>query len=567
MASPRMGHNGADIPQSFHTDQGTQTMKKLLTMICVAGMAIQAFATERTWVGESGGSWYVAANWSPSGVPAATDTVVFSPESETTVTISGGTSVCRVEHIRFESGTTYFAYDSSAIGIYMGGSSGSATNTLYVADGAYAVVSNRFLSLNNNTRRFRKTGGGRLTIVSRTNDWWSYGAYNFKGCDFAEGETILAKDDGNYPLASYPIHVCSGAVVRCTASYRLRKTQNLTIDYGGVLNCGGAAQYAQSITGAGVVTNHEALTITLNTGVCTFAGQFFKKATGSYVGFDSRPSGMSDEDWGFVIGGADTFSQTRLSQPSGAGNTIRFAPGVGDFWIDELIGSTKQYLVLEDTNGDPVTVRGGFYNSTTVPMFKGKGNFLCTKSCYIQSSGVVTNMTGALGVCKGQTLTIGNDTAATWPNISGLGGFIVENGIVALKNANVEDSTVRGTNVFCHAWARMTATADLKFGAGSTVRFEITRSGLGSGVVPIKAPGIVFDATTTLAADVSAYRETIKKKTTLKLAEATSTLNLPNDVLENANANSFANGYRFRKDGNTLLLDVRRSGGLMITFR
>ena len=529
-------------------------------MTSVAIMAISGFATERTWVGESGGSWYVAANWSPSGVPGEKDTVVFRPEGETTVTISGGTSVCRAGVIRFESGKTFFAYDSSAVGLYMGN---SVTNILYVAEGAEAEVTNRFHS--SSGKRLRRTGKGKLTIVPMSNDWWNY-SLNIPGCDFVEGETIL-EAGGNYPLYQIPIHIYSGAVIRCKSSYRLRTTQNIVIDRGGVLDMGKHDQYAQSITGEGVVTNHSAVIMTLNAGACTFVGQFVKTGTGPDVRFKERPSGMSDENWAFVIGGSNTFAKSRLTQPAGAGNTVRFAPGVGDFWIQELIGSTKQYLTLEDTNGDPVTVRGGFYNTTTVPRFKGKGNFLCTKSCYIQSSDVVTNMTGALGACNGQTLTIGNDTAATWPDISRLGGFIVENGIVAIKNKNVEDSTIHGTAVFRHAWARMTASADLKFGAGSTVRFEITRSGLGSGVVPIKAPGIVFDATTTLAADVSAYRETIKKKTTLKLAEATSTLNLPNDVLENANANSFANGYRFRKDGNTLLLDVRRSGGLILTFR
>ncbi len=32
----------------------------------------------KTWVGSSGGTWNTAGNWSPSGVPASTDTVIFN---------------------------------------------------------------------------------------------------------------------------------------------------------------------------------------------------------------------------------------------------------------------------------------------------------------------------------------------------------------------------------------------------------------------------------------------------------------------------------------------------------
>lgn len=535
-------------------------------LVIVGMAAMTANATERTWVGASGGSWYVAENWDPSGVPGEKDTVIFRPDSELTVAISGHQTQCRAGEIRFESGKTTFAYDSSSLGIYMG-YMGNSTNVLYVAGDAEAVVSNRFFTTNN-TRRFRKTGGGKLTIVPQTNDFWSYSSSNaFAGCDFADGETVLAAGSGNYPLANFLLHVCSGAVVRCAASYRTKTSQPLEVDYGGVLDCGGKAQYAKSVTGDGVVSNHYGFTIYLTGGVCTFAGQFIKWGTGPTVNFNTRPSGMSDEDWGFVIGASNTFAKSRLSQPSGTGDTIRFAPGIGDFWIKELIGSTGQYLTLEDTNGDPVTVRGGFYNSSSspVPRFKGSGNFLCTMSAYIRSSDVVANMTGALGACSGATLTIGNDTAETWPDISGLGGFIVEDGTVALKNKNADDAVVGGTTIFRTSSCRLTATAGLEFCEGSTVRFEIPESGLAAGVTPISAPTISFGATTRLEADVAAYRARRKKKSQITFATASTSLVVPDAVIAASNAR--ADGYRFVKSGNSLILEVAGTGGFIITFR
>jgi len=273
---------------------------------------------------------------------------------------------------------------------------------------------------------------------------------------------------------------------------------------------------------------------------------------------------MSDEDWGFVIGASNTFARSRLSQPAGEGNTIRFAPGIGDFLIKELIGSSGQYLTLEDTNGDPVTVRGGFYNTSTVPRFKGSGNFLCALSGYIRSSDVVANMTGALGACSGATLTIGNDTAETWPGISGLGGFIVENGTVELKNKNAGEAVFGGTTIFRSASCKLKATAGLGFGAGSTVRFNVPTSGYNSGVVPITAPNIAFDATTVLEADVVSYRESHKKKTSITLATASSALDLPDAVVAASNARAV--GYKFVKSGNSLLLEVQGTEGFIIRF-
>ncbi|MBO4708322.1 MAG: hypothetical protein J5727_00940 [Kiritimatiellae bacterium] len=542
-------------------------VKLCSAVLAIAGMvAMSASATERTWVGASGGSWYVAENWDPSDIPGEKDTVVFRPESELTVTISatsGNSTKCRAAEIRFESGKTTFAQADSALGIYMGN---SLTNVLYVAEDAEAVVSNRFLSTNS-ARRFRKTGGGKLTIMPRTHDWWYYADGNvFAGCDFAEGETILGTWSGkNYPLQAYPIHVCSGAVVRCASSYRTKTTQPLEIDYGGVFDCGGAAQYAKSVTGNGVVTNHNDFKIYLTGGVCTFAGQFIKNGTGPHVNFNERPTGMSDEDWGFVIGASNTFARSRLTQPSGEGNTIRFAPGIGDFWIKELIGSAGQYLTLEDTNGDPVTVRGGFYNTTTVPRFKGSGNFLCSLSAYIRSSDVVANMTGALGACNGATLTIGNDTVDAWPDISGLGGFIVENGTVALKNKNAGDAVVGGTAIFRSASCKLTATAGLGFGVGSTLRFEVPVDGYNSGVVPIAAPDITFAASTMFEADVMAYRKSHEKRTRLTLASASSSLVLPNAAIAASNARTA--GYRFVKSDNSLLLEVDGPYGLFIIVK
>ena len=535
----------------------------ILLAAAAALMAGTALGTERLWVGESGASWYSDSSWSPAGKPGQTDTCIFRPDGELTVVISGGTSVCRVGELRFESGKTTFAYSSDTVGLYMGN---TLTNILYVAGDAEAVVSNRFLSLDK-TKRFRRTGKGPLTIVAQNNEWWFYNGNNvFAGCDFAEGETILAAG-GNYPMKDYPVHIESGAVIRCEGGYRFRTMQNIDIDAGGLLDCGSKTQYAQSLTGAGCITNHEAFIMTLNAGVCTFAGQFFKKSTGCDVHFQARPSGMSDEDWGFVIGASNTFAKSRLTLPAGAGNTIRFAPGVGNFWIEELIGSAGQMLTLEDTDGNPVTIRAGSYNNNNSPRFQGKGDFLSSLSRAVVSSAMMANMTGRLGACNKATLTLGDNTAANWPDISGLGGFLIEDGTVALKNKNAGDVTVGGTTTFCRATSKLTATAPIAFAANATIRFEIPPTGLASGITPLSAPTITLGATTALSADVAAFRKTLSRKTRLTLATATATLDIPDATLAAANANAYATGCKFVKSGKSLILEVTSTGATILSVR
>ena len=128
----------------------------LSAILCVA---TNAYSVERTWVGASGGLWTDAANWDPAGIPGATDILVFAPQDTLSVRIGDGTSDCKAGGLRFESGTTYFAYTNSSVGIYMG----NLTNTLYIAENATLVASNRFLAVSEAGRpkRLERSGGGR----------------------------------------------------------------------------------------------------------------------------------------------------------------------------------------------------------------------------------------------------------------------------------------------------------------------------------------------------------------------------------------------------------------------
>ena len=536
-------------------------------VLAAAMLPMMAIATERTWVGASGGKWTDASNWDSAGVPGSTDVLVFKPEGELVVTIGEGDTACKGGGFRFESGSTVFAKGDS-LAIYLG----NVSNFFDVAEGASVVVSNRFFGTTalNSTARFVKTGKGRLTIESLSTSYWHYNsATDLSGLDFLEGETVLSSG-ANYPFYNFPITIQDSATVCCKAAYRLHNAQPVYIASGGVLDCGGYSQHAQSITGNGTITNHSYVTIYLGAGACTFSGRIFRANDSSGpVGFSARPSGMSDEDWAFIIGASDTLAEAYIVQPSGEGNTIRFAPGIGDFRIWRIKGNSEQYLTLEDIDGKPVTVRAGTPNSTTadMPKFSGKGNFLLRESRSIVSSEKIECMKGSLGACDGAQLTIGKDTAEGWPDISGLGGFIIEDGTIALKNNNASDAVIGGMVVFKRESSKLTATAALGFGTNAKVRFEIPETGLKAGVTPISAPTITFDESAKLETEADEFRKALRKKTRLTLATATGTLTVPDAVLAAANMNAESSGCLFIKEGNTLSVEISRNVGFSIVVR
>ncbi|MBQ6329967.1 MAG: hypothetical protein IJI35_13195, partial [Kiritimatiellae bacterium] len=371
----------------------------LSAILCVA---TNAYAVERTWVGESGGLWTDAANWDPSGVPGSTDVLVFAPQDTLSVRIGDGTSTCKGGGFRFESGTTYFAYTNSSVAIYMG----NVSNFFHVAEGASVFVTNRFMCMTavNKAGHFVKTGKGSLVISSPgangTADFWTYAAdNNLAAVDLLGGETVLASA-AYYPLSSISLNVCSGATLRCTKSYHLRTNQRLHVEKGGVLDCGSATQYASSITGDGVVTNHGSIVMYLREGKCTFSGRFYRPSgSNATISFNARQTDVSEEDWGFVIGTSNTLAKSAISVPAGDGNVVRFAAGVTNFWIGYVGGKTaNQCLTLEDEDGCPVNVYGDFYQDGNDSVkFKGRGGAFFTTGRTITKTAVLEDFTGTLG--------------------------------------------------------------------------------------------------------------------------------------------------------------------------
>lgn len=65
-------------------------MKKLLKFILFSFIFFGVFQTQaqKTWVGANNGNWNVASNWSPNGVPSASDNVIFNTNRNINVDIN-----------------------------------------------------------------------------------------------------------------------------------------------------------------------------------------------------------------------------------------------------------------------------------------------------------------------------------------------------------------------------------------------------------------------------------------------------------------------------------------------
>lgn len=386
---------------------------------CVAAVVsvLSAFAGEKLWVGKSGGDWSVADNWQPAGVPVRSDLVVFRSVGEMEILVSSLPD--GFSGMRFESGKTLIralvTTDPSAFRFRF--PSGQPTSEVYVAEGAYAAVSNVVDSLSSEHKTvLRKTGAGTLEMLLKWgNDWGK-----FAGWDFAEGVTIVNGSDGSGRVNGSAV-VRSGAVLKSPRNYSFHATETwLTIERGGVWDWAGSDdQYVDGFSGGGVITNAvNSSQFGLKHGPYVFSGTVYPK-TGSAswtITMTARASGVTDEAWKMVAGSTDAFSKVFFKFPNSEGSPLGFAPGIGSFNVYQIQNDNKPILRLEDTEGNPITLTADWLNPAKIRL-EGAGTFYNVRnerSVTRETTTDLSGLTGTLGAA-GSTLNIGNNTSGKDP--------------------------------------------------------------------------------------------------------------------------------------------------------
>ena len=117
-----------------------------------------AFAATKTWVATAAGTWGTAGNWSPAGIPVATDDILFNSTSAFNCTIGG--SVNPVNSITIASGYTGVIDNTSASSISITGAAGfsQSAGSFYMADGQTTAMTTTSLNVSGGV--FCLTGSG-----------------------------------------------------------------------------------------------------------------------------------------------------------------------------------------------------------------------------------------------------------------------------------------------------------------------------------------------------------------------------------------------------------------------
>src|SRR5690349_7065749 len=84
-------------------------------VIVLLGVGTQsADAIIRNWTNSLGGSWFVAGNWSPNGVPDSSDAVTITNSGTYTVLVSTGSVASAVLNLGGGTGTQTLIYGTSS---------------------------------------------------------------------------------------------------------------------------------------------------------------------------------------------------------------------------------------------------------------------------------------------------------------------------------------------------------------------------------------------------------------------------------------------------------------------
>lgn len=377
-------------------------------------------AKEVLWTGAGfDNKWGTAANWDGGELPGSNDIVVFRPDGDLAVSkvnADGSNLHSSVAGLRFESGNTTL----SGGYIY----TASPTSDVFVAENAKASVANT-TDCSDAKYWLKKTGPGSYTATGRVGADRGY-----PGVIVEEGELILTSNARGSVISR--IRVCNDATLTFgTYSMLASKHPDVEIEEGGTILCASSSGdcFLKSLSGRGTIKTHPN-----NSGYtelkldpaedCVFSGR---------IGLNVRPIISPTASGRFVLGDANVLSET--FQVKGSRN-LGFAPGIGTFKIATVhfIPDAGYPLVLEDTDGNPVTVKVAV-STTAAASFEtsGSGDYYQSGQA-ISLNGAVVKSTGILGVTA-KTLTLGDGTAANDFDFSTLSGLDAAGGELIVNNA------------------------------------------------------------------------------------------------------------------------------------
>ncbi|MEM6288878.1 MAG: hypothetical protein AAF845_17200, partial [Bacteroidota bacterium] len=150
--------------------------------------------TRYEWVGGSSGDWTEAANWSPNGVPAASDTAVVASGGIVVARLTENTTVAGLEVTGLGVVAGDFDLTVTERVLWAGGGAGFET---FRGTGTITVASGATLHMAEGTSRYQMTAG-RTLVNDGTILWDGTGVWQGRGRLVNNGEVILAMRDVDF---------------------------------------------------------------------------------------------------------------------------------------------------------------------------------------------------------------------------------------------------------------------------------------------------------------------------------------------------------------------------------
>lgn len=371
-------------------------------------------------------------NWSPAEKPAdnANTVLIFDTAGTVDAVWDSGMAGVKFGKIEVRQGDVTVAHpEDHNYTMYFGKLD---YTEIYVATGASLIIRNTMYVYYTNFK-VRKTGGGL----------YSHEQYEFDAAgnviDLHVAEGTFRKVDSS--LGARAIRVDAGACIAFSNSVNCISTAVLDLPAGAtaLFESGANVDALGGITGAGSVVTGEGATrpklgISHKTELAAFTGtisgpQLLTVTTSAAMANGTQPP--------IVVDTADHYANVLFRRPAG----VKFAAGIGTFYIGGFDGYYTSSVTAEDVAGEPITIYAAKSATGTSLSYSGAGDIIYSGDVTV--TGSKCNMTGRFGIQEGAQLTIDDGLDMTLDN-AGLGGIFGLGGSLKVNSTTDVDIPVTG---------------------------------------------------------------------------------------------------------------------------
>lgn len=444
-----------------------------------------ARANETTWIGPAaGGAWHDVQNWD-NGVPTADSTVHIAVEGDMTIAPAAQQNATLLRLRATGEGTLTIPHTGN--GLFFGKDPDGRCG-VDISEDVVCVVLTTFQSASLNLLpHFVKVGAGTLALgdgttrhgFGRNNGW------KFAGVDIAAGTLrihYLSHTDAFDPGKPAILHIGPGATLDVQALNWLVNWGRLDVAAGGLVNLNGKQDLIGGLSGAGVVSNVNELTCSLQDGPYLFTGRIY--GTSRILLQPHIPEASSNstakvactvEQGRFIVGPEALANINTVLIPDEAVDypqALQFAPGYPEgtvFDAKKITYPDALALCLEDAEGRPVTVRADIRATGTARARRtsGSGTLVHASETLYTTNTLLANTGALVATGAGTTLQLGDgrDAAA--------------DAVVAAREIRLADGgTLAANNVAPFALPRVAGSGTVNFlsasdgPGGNTLTFD-----------------------------------------------------------------------------------------------